>query len=1178
MESRRATIVLILLDFATVVSLFVAATRPFSNRLVDLILLGGRVLGGSFLSTFAVRLALGHWPWTRGNGHDLAEVQRELTRAISGEEPPRARQAPLLASSFASSGGDAVAQQLDDTVSSRQQELKKLERGQNFSKAVTYAIYVFFAMCSMRTAIEVVSLPSSDFWSSFWIVVQVFGLPIMQIEFVLMKGLIQAATAGESFVRCSLCNEKVGELTGGYLTLQCRTCAPNRWGFGGFNVCTACYRKNAVKAGAAGEASGAGILRGDKGPKYAQPMTVMQYMRRLSGLVRGSTLAVVLVCVCGSQFFGAYIPKAQGDTISAMTRFSDEEFDQRILEFALLVVANAISSLQTRMSANMSVKLFGALLRQDVAFYDNAMTGQLSSRLNNDMRQALSPVSIIMNSFVANIVMLAVGFGICLQSSWRLTVLAFTVLTPVVHISAEFSTWASKLMMWTYLADASGSATQALTNIRTVRMFGARDIEMEKYAGHINKSKDLGLRSAWGQGAAGLISALVQQGASFIILFYGGHLALKHEFEVGSIITFTVLWNRLSSAFTSLNENINQPAKAVSAGQRVFEILDLEPDIPEEEGEAFPEESKQVGIRFENVEYAYLSRPDKKVLAGVTLDIRAGKTTAVVGKSGCGKSTLSKLVLRFYDPQGGAVFLNATELQRMHLLQYRKKVGVVSQDTQLFRMTVTENITYGLRATEYTMEDVERAANLANADEFIRALPEGYSTMVGESGHDLSGGQKQRLSIARALVRRPRILLLDEATSALDAENEAMVQAALDSLMQQMQGSCTIMVIAHRLSTIKDADRIIVLHEGEVVEQGTHDELLQTKEGRYATMIARQLQGGSADGEEEGKGNEKKVEDAVAEIMAILELVKEDQRKDVERLNSGSISLHMSDKLYSSGTPPGVVMGLAWTANGGATLYVEARGRLPDGRVQGGMASLTQRQEEESRASTEQPQNGAGKGHMQVTGQLGTVMSESSSISLTYARLFMRELDSNNKFLDTASIHLHVPEGATPKDGPSAGVTMTSALVSTAFDVPLLDDIAMTGELTLMGKVLKVGGIKEKVIAARREGVKTLLLPRQNEADFMELKEYLRAGMTAHFVDHYDDVYKLAFDQTKVPPLSAPSRGLPVITVVTPEEVVAEKAEAPSPEADSSASEGQPDPLSQQPLPTGINPRPSQTL
>ncbi|CAE7510897.1 lon, partial [Symbiodinium sp. CCMP2456] len=200
MEKSRiwATIVLILLDVTTVVSLFVAATRPFSNRLVDLILLAGRVLGGSILSTFAVRLALGHWPWTSGNGHDLGEVQRELTRAISGEEPPRARQAPLLASSFSSSGGDAMAQQLDDAVSSRQQELKKLERGQNFSKVVTYTIYVFFALCSMRTAIEVVSLSSADFWSGFWILVQVCGLPIMQIEFVLMKGLIQAATAGES--------------------------------------------------------------------------------------------------------------------------------------------------------------------------------------------------------------------------------------------------------------------------------------------------------------------------------------------------------------------------------------------------------------------------------------------------------------------------------------------------------------------------------------------------------------------------------------------------------------------------------------------------------------------------------------------------------------------------------------------------------------------------------------------------------------------------------------------------------------------------------------------------------------------------------------------------------------------------------------------------------------------
>ncbi|CAJ1404468.1 unnamed protein product [Effrenium voratum] len=238
--------------------------------------------------------------------------------------------------------------------------------------------------------------------------------------------------------------------------------------------------------------------------------------------------------------------------------------------------------------------------------------------------------------------------------------------------------------------------------------------------------------------------------------------------------------------------------------------------------------------------------------------------------------------------------------------------------------------------------------------------------------------------------------------------------------------------------------------------------------------------------------------------------------------------LHTSDKLYNTGTPPGVVMGLAWTASGGATLYVEARGRMPCGRVQGGLAALTPVEVE---PQVEKPKQ---NGSMQVTGQLGSVMSESSSISLTYARLFMRELDPENSFLDAANIHLHVPEGATPKDGPSAGVTMTSALLSSALEQPLREDLAMTGELTLMGKVLKVGGIKEKVIAARREGVKTLILPRQNEADFLELKEYLRAGLTAHFVDHYDDVYRLAFDAQQVPALASPSRGLPVVTVEPP--------------------------------------------
>jgi len=251
----------------------------------------------------------------------------------------------------------------------------------------------------------------------------------------------------------------------------------------------------------------------------------------------------------------------------------------------------------------------------------------------------------------------------------------------------------------------------------------------------------------------------------------------------------------------------------------------------------------------------------------------------------------------------------------------------------------------------------------------------------------------------------------------------------------------------------------------------------------------------------------------------------------------------LSDRLYPTGTPPGVVMGLAWTAMGGASLFVEARGLVVGRHVSAAVNGAADNAAGAQQAV--QAAEGGGMGSMKVTGQLGSVMNESSEISLTYARLFVRELQPGNAFLDDARVHLNVPEGAVPKDGPSAGVTMATSLVSLALDQPVRTDLAMTGELTLTGKVLKVGGIKEKVIAARRERVNTLLLPRQNEADFSELKEYLREGVTAHFIDHYDDAYRLAFSQDQVPSLPFPSRGLPVVSVTTP--VAPSPEEAPKP-------------------------------
>jgi len=256
----------------------------------------------------------------------------------------------------------------------------------------------------------------------------------------------------------------------------------------------------------------------------------------------------------------------------------------------------------------------------------------------------------------------------------------------------------------------------------------------------------------------------------------------------------------------------------------------------------------------------------------LSFKIEAGKTTALVGKSGCGKSTVTKLILRFYDPKEGSVLVNGVNLKDLHLLSFRRLVGIVSQETQLFSMSVADNIAYGL--DNVSIEEVKRAAQQANADEFIRKLPEGYSTKCGEGGHDFSGGQRQRMSIARALVRNPTLLLLDEATSALDAENEAVVQEALDQMMKQMAGRCTIAVIAHRLSTIREANRIIVLHDGRLVEQGTHEELLERPEGRYAELVRRQLAGS---GKKEDEGDEK--EEAAADKK---ERRREDEVRAVE--------------------------------------------------------------------------------------------------------------------------------------------------------------------------------------------------------------------------------------------------------------------------------------------------------
>jgi len=509
----------------------------------------------------------------------------------------------------------------------------------------------------------------------------------------------------------------------------------------------------------------------------------------------------------------------------------------------------AVEIVQRRIMCDMRTVMFESLISQDIAFFDGTMIGQLTSRMTNDVSAVVQPVRQIMNTLFANLILLAGGLFMCFFTSWKLTVLASTMIGPVVFLTGVYAGWSKTINMKirVSMADANAVATEALRNIRTVRSFGADDIETSRFRGHMEDALKCGMKDAYASAGVSAATRYLDFAATILILWYGGHEVIDQgdlaEISVGQLITFNLYWNMLNNSIQALNGMLNTLVRAASAAQRVFEIIDLEPDIPLDVGEGVLREGEPCTVEFRDMHFAYQMRPDKVVLNGLNFSIPAGKKVAVVGPSGAGKSTLVSLLLRFYDPQGGAVLLNGLPLTEYGLRRYQKRIGVVSQETQVFCRPVVENLTYGMDNPEQIeLEEVQKAAKMANAHGFIEDLDEGYKSMVGEGGVRLSGGQKQRLAIARALLRRPALLLLDEATSALDAENEAQVQEALDKLVDSTAGGCSVMLIAHRLSTVMNADKIVVLHSGKVAEEGTHEELKDKEDGVYAKLVRRQLQ------------------------------------------------------------------------------------------------------------------------------------------------------------------------------------------------------------------------------------------------------------------------------------------------------------------------------------------------
>jgi len=498
--------------------------------------------------------------------------------------------------------------------------------------------------------------------------------------------------------------------------------------------------------------------------------------------------------------------------------------------------------------------VFGHVQKMPVAFFTRTRTGALVSRLNNDVIGAQRAFTSTLSGFVTNVIQLVLSLGVMFTLSWQVTALAL-VLLPVFVLPAKRMGRRMADMQREASALNASMVTQSTERFSApgatlVKLFGRPDREEVEFSDKAAKVRDIGIRTAmatrWFMTGLTLVSALAQA----LVYGLGGYLALTGHLAAGTVVSLALLLTRLYAPLTALANARVDVMTALVSFERVFEVLDLEPMIQERaDARALP--AGPVSVEFDDVRFAYPSadkvslaslesvatldtRGGEEVLHGISFKAEAGQLVALVGSSGAGKSTLASLVPRLYDVDSGSVRLSGVDVRDLTFESLRSTVGVVTQDGHLFHDTIRANLEYAAPgASDDELWDSLRRARLLD---LVASLPDQLDTVVGERGYRLSGGERQRLTIARLLLARPRVVILDEATAHLDSESEAAVQEALTEAL----AGRTSLVIAHRLSTIRAADQILVLEHGEVVERGTHGELMAAG-GRYAELYNTQF-------------------------------------------------------------------------------------------------------------------------------------------------------------------------------------------------------------------------------------------------------------------------------------------------------------------------------------------------
>jgi ABC-type multidrug transport system fused ATPase/permease subunit len=490
---------------------------------------------------------------------------------------------------------------------------------------------------------------------------------------------------------------------------------------------------------------------------------------------------------------------------------------------ALLLVGRRLISGKQALGVEFDMRnaLYARLLRLSFGFYDRHQTGQLMSRATVDLQTVRFFLGYGLIFFFQHILTLVGVTGVLFWLNWRLALIALAVTPVLIGLAYRYSEISHPTLrdVQQKLADVATVAEETIVGVHVVKAFAQERQREDAFARASDSVFSQSLAANRQRAFYVPLISFIPLLAQAAVLLAGGRMVAHGTLSIGSFVNFNILLAMLVGPLRMLGMWIGQAQRATASGERIFEILDQPEDISEQSG-ARPLPPGGGQIRFRELVFAY--EPNLTVLDGVDLEIEPGRTVALIGHTGSGKTTLASLVPRFYDATDGAVEIDGVDVRELELRSLRGAIGVISQDPFLFSTTVRENIAFGV--ADATDEEVEQAARLAQAHEFIERLPDGYETVIGERGITLSGGQRQRIAIARALLVDPRILILDDATASVDATTEAQIRLGL---REAMQGRTTL-IIAHRLSTIALADELVVLEEGRVAARGTHEELLES--------------------------------------------------------------------------------------------------------------------------------------------------------------------------------------------------------------------------------------------------------------------------------------------------------------------------------------------------------------